>query len=1084
MAKVTKQPTGLTVSRDGTKFTFSWKIADSNYDAGVNIAASNRIDFIYKGKLIDGPKVTKKAFNYNLNKSFNGVSFSVQGRRKNDSAGTYTMSPWAYKTWDISTPAYPSVSCELSSDYENCSTFYWSISDNKTSMSIYTKYEWESVLIENYDSNDPPKKWDGLSKANSYGSSTSGSWTKLEEYVPTETKSYTRWFRVRSKGPAGTKGWKYTKHVYALPTVATQVSGELTKKANSVGYICTGWWIGDWPYYKPIDVSIFEYAVAVPVTDSQVVDGIKVVSWRCPDSASWSEAATIRDTAGWDKVVFQIDNDLNEDEAVFVRVKTKHDNHVMTSEEAIATGAIGYLPSPSEISITPNISTHRVTISAINNSEISNSFIAIYYRTESTQNTPRCIGILPKNQSSITIQCPDWGDETPSFGLCTLLADYSPAERYPTSVTDYSISNIKMRAKDVTWDDSGLPKPPTFQATAFNSSTIKVTWDWNWTEANQTEITWATHEDAWESTNQPQSYIVDDSHAAEWNIAGLSVGTYYIRVRLLKSVGDSVSYGLWSTIKTVKLSSAPAIPSLMLDDSTVTPDGEVKCYWSYVSTDGTDQMQASICEATYDSQTETYTYGLPFAKAETSQHLSFLVSDQGWASGETHYLAVRVVSASGEQSQDWSTPVELKVADPITCDITSTSLIDKTFSADEYILTADTEIDPNKTYYIRSGEEGSYIYTPVTNPIISELPNYYESARTTILSLTELPLMVTVAGAGSGSTTTIIVERAKSYHIDRPDDSEIDGFEGETIYIKDFENDGQFTIEKDDLIGYFDDAAEYRIVAIAKDSLGQTAEASVEFEVHWDHQAIIPTGNVQIDKEHDAAILTPLLPEGETAATGDVCDIYRLSVDKPELIYQGANFGSSYVDPYPTIGKNGGYRFVYRTYNGDYTTIDNNIAWYNSNEDSSNDILDVFATIINYDGVERLRLKYNLSLNNKWSKDFQKTSYLGGHVQGDWNPAVDRTGSVSSVGIAADEYGTEEDRAIIEAIRRLAVYPGVCHVRTPDGSSFAANIDVSEDREEKWVTKLARYTLDITKVDSQSLDGMTYDEWLDQIEGE
>ena len=1087
MAKVTKKPTGLTVSRNGTKFTFSWKIADSNYDAGVNIAASNRKKQIYKGKLVDGVRVTSKSFNYNLNESFKGVSFSVQGRRKNDNDGTYTMSPWAYKTWDIYPPSYPSVGASLSQENENSCTFSWSIADDKTWMSIFTKYQWESILCKNYNSWSIPTSWSGVagyitgSWQSGNGTATYGSWTKNEDYVPNVNDSYTRFFRIKSVGPAGTRGWRYAKHVYALPTVATKVSGKLVKKSSSAGYICSAVWTADQKPYKPIDTTVVEYVMAVPETHASIVDGKKTITWQCPSIEGWVEAATVKDTGGTDATTFETNSDLDDDQALFVRIKTKHDRHVMTSSEVRATGVIGNLPPASNVSIVPNASNHRITVTATNDSGVAESFIAIYYRTSKDQSDVKCIGVLPKGQSSITIQCPDWGEDNPSFGLRTLLADYYPATRDPYTATEYTISNIKMCAKEIQWADSVVPKPPKFQVSAFNSSTIRVNWDWTWAEANQAEITWADHDDAWESTNQPSSYIVDDLNAAEWNISGLSVGTYYVRMRLLRTVGENTSYGIWSEIQSIKLSSAPAIPSLMLDNQTVAPDGEVVCYWAYVSTDGTAQMAANICEATYDSDAGTYTYGNIIAKAETAQHLSFLVADQGWSAGDTHYLAVSVTSASGEQSQGWSTPVPVKVADPITCSITSTSLVEKTILQDTYVLTIDTEIDPEKTYYTRSGEEGSYVYTPVANPVVSELPTYYESAETKILSLTEMPLTLTVSGAGIGSTTTVIIERAKSYHVDRPDDSESDGFEGETIFVKDFENDGPFTIERDDLIGYFDDGAEYRITTIAKDSYDQTAEAELEFEVHWDHQAITPTGTVRIDTDYDVAILTPLLPAGAVASSGDVCDIYRLSVDKPELIYQGANFGSMYVDPYPTIGKNGGYRFVYRTYNGDYTTADNTIAWYNSNEDSSNDILDIFATIINYDGVERIRLKYNLSLSNKWSKDFQKTAYLGGHIQGDWNPAVNRTGSVSSVGIAADEYGTDEDRAIIEAVRNLAIYPGVCHVRTPDGSSYAANVDVSEDREEKWISKLARYTLDITRVDSQSLDGMTYDEWLDQI---
>jgi hypothetical protein len=50
-------------------------------------------------------------------------------------------------------------------------------------------------------------------------------------------------------------------------------------------------------------------------------------------------------------------------------------------------------------------------------------------------------------------------------------------------------------------------------------------------------------------------------------------------------------------------------------------------------------------------------------------------------------------------------------------------------------------------------------------------------------------------------------------------------------------------------------------------------------------------------------------------------------------------------------------------------------------------------------------------------------------------------------------------------------------VRTPDGSSYTADVEVSEDRNYKEAGKVVSYTLTVTKVDVQELDGMTLAEW-------
>ena len=123
-----------------------------------------------------------------------------------------------------------------------------------------------------------------------------------------------------------------------------------------------------------------------------------------------------------------------------------------------------------------------------------------------------------------------------------------------------------------------------------------------------------------------------------------------------------------------------------------------------------------------------------------------------------------------------------------------------------------------------------------------------------------------------------------------------------------------------------------------------------------------------------------------------------------------------------------------------------------------------FMSIIDF-GKDSVTLRYNLSLSNSWNKDFTETKYLGGAIQGDWNPAVSRTGSIKATVSIKEDPMMENPEETIEAMRRLAVYAGVCHVRTPDGSGYYANVDVQEDREEKWVTQLAKFSLNITRVD-------------------
>ncbi len=187
-------------------------------------------------------------------------------------------------------------------------------------------------------------------------------------------------------------------------------------------------------------------------------------------------------------------------------------------------------------------------------------------------------------------------------------------------------------------------------------------------------------------------------------------------------------------------------------------------------------------------------------------------------------------------------------------------------------------------------------------------------------------------------------------------------------------------------------------------------------------------------------------------------DIYRLSSDGPELIVKGGEFGTTYIDPYPASG--GGYRFVDITGNGDYTN-DAGIAW-----------IDVDCDIILHDVIidfndNRLTLPYNLELQNSWEKDFTETKYLNGHCVGDWNAAVSKKTSVNT------DLPRDDERILM--LHELAVWNNIAHIRTPDGSSYAANVQVTEKA--AYDTNIKAFSLSITRVDPEGFEGIDEDNY-------
>ena len=1017
---VSVKPSGLTLTRTGSTYTATWKIGDVDYSGGQTLQRAVTIgkkQGDWKGVSDVGKKDTKKAFTIaasnfypTTDKKLKATTIRLRGKRGNYETGTGTerhtikpaVSEWTEYVLPNDIPNAPTVSATLSGSLSNVCTFSWSAKDEPKKW--LTRTQWQTVLVQNCNYTDGRKApW--KSTATGWQTGTAGassSQTITENTSLIAGKSYTRWFRVHTQGPAGDSAWKYAKHVYAAPNQATVKTA--TPKVTPGGYLVTVKWQAEQNASRPIDSTTIQYAIATPLANRV-----------CPPGASWQDADVQKDTAKMDAATFAVDSRCDFDEVLYARVNTKHDNNITYGSAVAVKG--GLLTAPTGLTISADDTTHRATVAATNESAVPDSFLVVSYITAKNPNGID-VGIIPHGSTSVTVQCPAWatGEEV-RFGVRAVQGTYTSKTR-ADGVTVYAVT--KRLWSTLVTDGGAVPVAPTGVTVTASDipGTIRVTWNWTWSGATAAELSWANHEDAWESTDMPETFEINNTHASAWNISGLETGeTWYVRVRLMAAAGDDVTYGAYSEIESIDLSSAPVVPSLTLSEGVIPEDGSVVASWAYSTTDGTMQASAQLAEVVSGAY-------VPLLQVETQQTATIYPSEVGWSAGETHYVVVQVASASGRVSDGWSDPVAVIVAERIMASITATSLVPQT------IVTDGTSRNIN--------------------------------------ALTAMPLSVTVSGAGQDGTTTVAIERAEDYHVRRPDESEMYGYEGETVALVSQMGDAAITITADDLMGRLDDGAPYRIVATVEDAVGQTATAELDFEVHWSHQAIIPTATVEIDADAMVAKLTPVAPTG--TVTGDVCDIYRLSVDKPVLLYPDAEFGTTYVDPYPTIGTFGGHRFVFKSKDGDYITEDNEFAWIDTTPADDDDLLDFPANIIDF-GTGRVVLMYEIDLANSWTKDFTETQYLGGAVQGDWNPAVRRTTTMTAVAI------TEDDQTTIESMRRLAEHPGICHVRTKDGSSFAADVQCSEDYKQNNNQRLVTFQLKITRVDPEGYDGMTLAEW-------
>lgn len=998
----TKAPTGLAIARDGLSFTCTWKLGQKyNKKQQFEQNLGEWAGAVDIGKAETTRTITISLANFYPNTAafLNAVTFRVRGLHGK------SWSAFSQYGLTLQTPDPPTLTGGKDENLATTAKFTWSLETDDKSVKVFTDVEYQSVLIAGCNETDG-------SKLDAYFNSRQTGWrtghggandsrTITEVSSDVASGSHTRWFRVRSRGPKGASAWRYAKFVYAAPNAANITKATATKLAAGGYQVSVGWTAASSAAY-PIDQVTVDYTKAIP--DANL---------NAPAGATWTTARTLKQSTTSNAVSFVVDGDLANDQVLFVRVNTEHESQNEPTNSAAKIAAYGKLKTPSISNISTVDSTYRATVTVTKATEVPGAFTVILYRTADKPSMISTVGIIASG-TSYTAQLPNWTGKTKQFGVYNAVGTYRQITRQD-GITSFEVT-AKMTS-ETEWDGGTVPNAPsevTLRPTDI-PGTVKVTWDWPWTEADSATISWSDHADAWGSTDEPAEYTIENTQANEWNVSGLETGKrWFFRVRLTKGRDESAINGAWSEIVTIDLSSAPSIPTLSLSAGIIPEKGSVAAFWSYVSTDGTAQAYAEICEATISGS--GITYGRIIGSTQTAQHLTIYAEDAGWNEGETHYLCVRVVSASGRVSDDWSDPVPVIIAAPLEINIASTSLEART------------------------------------------TPRTYNA-------LTEMPLTATITGAGNGGTTSLIIERARDYHVDRPDEEDFNGHQGETIAIITQTGEAPIVINRDDLLGALDDGAQYNLIATIQDGLGQSATETILFEVDWSHQAVMPEATVRI--EEGVAVITPVQPTGYEE--GDTVDIYRLSADKPELIIKGAEFGTAYVDPFPAFNEFGGHRVVYRTVDGDYITAEGELAWIDLQKPEG-DYIKSISSVVDFDGTQ-IELLYDTTQSTKWAKDFRETRYLGGSIQGDWNKGVEVSSSLKTAKV------TIKDQESMQAIRRLAAYPGVCHIRTVDGSSYNCDIQVSVDRQYDRETIRATYSLDIVKVDPEELDGQTYEEW-------
>ena len=1036
----TKANTGQCISREGTAFTCNWAIATKGTISWQKLR--------YRGynngwggwvNVNLGKKATSWTGWWPANWTFQGIEIQTQIKNTKNNA-----SDWTSASFWLGPPAAPSLS--VSNDSANKTTFTWTDNHSDTDGGMYECCYYRTKCDVNPDSS---ANWSAWQVANS------GSYTYTDN-----VQGRVRVFQIAARGPAGWSAVQTQRHYLGAPPQAQWVNKpvsytdkgsyyQMTVTANISGASYT------------VDSVVPQYFIGTP---NKYIDVPSGANWTDGPSYHYGGSGTYTLTVNTNDVV-------GPDECMWVRVKTIHDS-IETYSDAYRV-KVEELTAP-ELTLTvstptPSGFTVGVTVDSAG-TNVPDAYMEMYLEKYSATGLENyiLIGTIANGTSTTTITCTE---------------DITGESGYSLHTRNVSADGVTMTSDYDTYSTT-MPVAPTLDSVTMTNVAGKVYLSWTnaWTEATGVIIAWTDDQDNWMSNDDPEEYEIKEL-ASSWFITGLETGKdWYFRVRSVKEANDSETLSPWSNELPIDLSSAPAVPVLYLSDETITDDGMVTAYWAHVSTDGTGQVASNIVEATYSGG--VWTYGNPVAATKEAQHVDIYAEDQGWTNGTTKYLALQTRSGSGGMS-DYSTPVKLVIAGKPTVAITANNLsatetlteyfigdgVTDTFNC-AYNMTASPTVTVDGTAATVVSYADGEVELSAAPDDGDEVVITYTTAVNKILD--DMPLTATITTTNA-ETLTVAIERAVTYPMLRPDGTMTDGAEGETVYVDTIaaEASNSISIAVDDLIGRLDDGAWYNLIATVHDGYGQSAEKRIRFKVHWSHQSWEPTATFVTESDTLIARITPIA--AADYASGDTCDIYRMSADQPELIISGGQFGTEYVDPYPAFGPDSGYKIVTVTGTNDYITEDNSFAEYDTTDDpnSAYDQLNPGLLVIDFD-ADRIELEYNIGLGNSWAKDFQRTTYLGGKVVGDHNRTVTRDLSASSLLVRGD------DPELAYRMRELARFAGLCHVRTPEGSSFVADVQVSEAQ--SYDTATIDYDLSIQKVDPVGFDGMTYAEWQDYQE--
>ena len=538
------------------------------------------------------------------------------------------------------------------------------------------------------------------------------------------------------------------------------------------------------------------------------------------------------------------------------------------------------------------------------------------------------------------------------------------------------------------------------------------------------EATWSDDQNAWESTEGPQSKTFEWADAKRQSTAWAHTGTlyitdltegtrYFVRARTWAD-GDEQVWSDYTEEATVTCVTAPTAVSLA--GPTAIARGEsIELYWT-VEHD-LDQTEWHVHKAA--SATSYGKAGKALASGTGSlAHASVPASRYG--SATSVYLYVSAGCGGGLTD---SNIIAVGIADRPSCEgSTATTVTAKPFTA--YAYTDDptarlfaTLRSRGVTFEAPDGDRdqlaGDVVWTAALNAAWAEstwgatqLRQQLSEAVTAAQAAYDEAAQGPDADATANALTAL--QDAQAALAAHP--------ESGACYVAAFE-----VPESAELV----DGGTYDLTlsAVERTAGLSSAPHTCSATVEWAHQAPEPADAIAVTPDVDSRSVEIALAQPDGWAETDAYDLYRMTPTGHVLVARGLAADDTVDDLYAPFGNADlHYRVATRTADGDVAFADYGYE------------MDVRTLRFDW-GAEFVEVPYNIEVSDSYEKSFEARAHVDGGVNGYYDKAVTHSGSYT-----ADVIKSDDDT--ITALRRLGEHPGAVFCRTPRGDAFQANVDL------------------------------------------